>query len=95
MNINDLQGGSPKPIHSGSTKINSPHTKIDASETKDASSTRATQHSKDPEVVDLVNRLADSPEIRPERIAEVKQKLDSGDFFGRQSAEATAEAFLR
>lgn len=95
MNINDLPGGSPRPIHSGSSKVKSPHAKFGANENVDSKPSQATQHSKDPEVVELVKRLEQSPDVRQEKIAEVKQKIESGEFLSRQTAEATAKAFLR
>ena len=98
MNINDLPGGSPERIPGSSAKVNSPHTRFGArtegSGVADANSIHA-QHARDPELVGLVQKLAESPEIRLDRIAEVQQKIQSGEFFNRQSAEATAEAFLR
>ncbi|MGI9517845.1 MAG: flagellar biosynthesis anti-sigma factor FlgM [Pirellulaceae bacterium] len=98
MNINDLPGGSPERIPGNAAKIHSPHTRFD-SRTSDRSVTDANsvnaQHARDPELVGLVQKLAETPEIRTDRIAEVQQKIQSGEFFSRQSAELTAEAFLR
>ena len=98
MNINDLPGGSPERIPGGTPKINAPHTNFGSRKStagvEGANSPHA-QHTQDPEVVGLVQRLAESPEIRQERVAEVQQQIHSGDFFSRHSAEATAEAFLR
>ncbi len=98
VNINDLPGGSPERIPGGTAKVNSPHARFDSrtpgSGVADANSVHA-QHARDPELVGLVQKLAESPEIRLDRIAEVQQKIQSGTFFNRQSAELTAEAFLR
>lgn len=96
MNINDLPGGSPERIP-GSSRINAPHADFGpkpAASVESNGSVHA-QHTRDPELVGLVQKLAESPEIRVERIAAVQQQIDSGDFFSRPAAEATAEAFLR
>lgn len=38
----------------------------------------------------LLTALADSPEVRSERLAEVRQRLASGFYGTREAAEATA-----
>lgn len=96
MNINDLPGGSPERIP-GSSRINTPHAKF--GETADANpesvdSVKA-QHTRDPELVGLVEKLDDSSEVRTDRIDAVKQQIQAGNFLSRESAEATAKAFLR
>jgi Anti-sigma-28 factor, FlgM len=95
VNINDLPGGIPERVHGPSAKINSVHASFEAPAVETSQSLRNAEHVKDPEVVDLVKKLADTPEIRTEKIAEIQQKIQSNSFFTRQSAEATAVAFLR
>ena len=96
MNINDLPGGSPERIP-GSSKINAPHANFERKPANSVASDSPVhaQHTRDPELVGLVQKLAESPEIRADRIAAVQQQIQSGDFFSREAAEATAEALLR
>lgn len=42
----------------------------------------------------LKTRWADVPEVRADRIDEVRRTLASGDYFTRSAAEATAKAIL-
>ena len=96
MNINDLPGGSPERI-SGSSRINKPHAKFGGKADADMDSVDSVnaQHTRDPELVGLIQTLNDSPEVRADRVAEIQQQIESGTYLSRESAEATAEAFLR
>jgi hypothetical protein len=42
----------------------------------------------------LKSRLGELPEVRPERIEEVRQALARGEYLTRSAAEATAKAIL-
>ena len=46
------------------------------------------------ETTELVAALHDIPEVRPEVIEEVRQRLGRGEFLTRDAAEKTAEAIL-
>ncbi len=95
LNIDDLTGKRPVRVHAASSKINEAHTCIEApvDETSQGASNEKSVNNQ--EVIDLVKKLADTPEIRPDRIAEIQKKIQSDGFLTRQAAEATAEAFLR
>jgi anti-sigma28 factor (negative regulator of flagellin synthesis) len=96
VNINDLPGSSPERIP-GSSRINTSQAKSgEAAEANFESVDSVTaQHTRDPELVGLVEKLNDSPEVRTDRIDAVKQQIQEGSFISRESAEATAKAFLR
>lgn len=98
MNINDIQGGSPERIPERTPQVKPPHFAADQVLSGPAGETvnvRLTEHKRDPEVLQLVQKLSRSPEVRQDRIEDVQQKLASGDFLSRKFAEATAKAFLR
>lgn len=42
----------------------------------------------------MVSALHDIPEVRPEVIEEVRQRLERGEFLSQDAAEKTAEAIL-
>lgn len=46
------------------------------------------------ETAALVGALHDVPEVRPDVIEEVRQRLQKGEFLSREAAEKTAEAIL-
>jgi hypothetical protein len=46
------------------------------------------------EAAALIASLHDIPEVRPEVIEEVRQRLSRGEFMSRDAAEKTAEAIL-
>lgn len=95
MNINDFKGGNSERIHDAASRINSPHSKFGSRKLQGGDATNQTQPALDPEVARLVDQLAQSPEVRAEKILDVQQRIQSGTFFSRQATEATAEAFLR
>jgi cytidylate kinase len=95
MNINGLAGGSPERVHGASSRVNQAHVSFDKSNVGATGELKASEHIQDQRVADLVSMLSNSPEIRPERIAEVTQKIQSNELLTRQAAEAVAEAFLR
>ena len=98
VNINDFPGGSPERIPDRTPKVKPPHFAADQvlnQRTGETENVRHTERKPDPEVLQLVQKLSQSPEIRLDRIEEVQQKLASGDFLTRSAAEATADAFLR
>lgn len=47
-----------------------------------------------PEASRLTSQLRDIPEIRPEVMAEVRERLKRGELLTRDAAEATAAAIL-
>lgn len=46
------------------------------------------------ETAALVSGLSEIPEVRPELIEEVRQRLARGEYLTRDAAEQTAEAIL-
>lgn len=96
MNIHELRPGSPerlpRPPHiqtGGTTQSGA--TAASGSAAKESTDV---QHARDAEVVQLVQKLKDAPEVRPDLVSLVKQKLASGEYNTRQSAEQTVAAIL-
>ena len=54
----------------------------------------ASLHVPSAELVALVARVVQEPEVRPEVLQRVAQRLASGYYLTRDAAERTAEAFL-
>lgn len=52
-------------------------------------------HATAPEILQLVQKLRELPEVRGELVAEAAVKLREGQLSTRESAERTAEAILR
>jgi hypothetical protein len=49
-------------------------------------------HVPSPELLDLLGRVRQEPEVRPDVLARVAQRLSSGYYLSRQAATDTAEA---
>ena len=98
MNINEFGSGGPERIPNGIHRIGAPHIQFSKSVTAEkikSLGTNQAQHARDPEVIQYLNQLNESPDIRAEKLAEVKARLASGEYFTRQVAEQTAQAILR
>jgi hypothetical protein len=52
----------------------------------------ASSHVPSPELLDLLARVKQEPEVRPDVLARVAQRLASGYYLSRQAATDTAEA---
>jgi hypothetical protein len=50
-------------------------------------------HVPSPELLDLVDRVKQTPEVRAEVLQRVRQRLASGHYLTRKAAVQTAEAF--
>ena len=97
MNINDFGSGLPDRIRSSANKITTPHVQFSSAQAteKGQSLDQATVlHARDPEVVQLVKQLNDSPEVRQDKLAAIQQQIESGAYFTRETAEQTAQRIL-
>jgi len=63
--------------------------------TNSANALDATSNAPAPEIEQLVARLDETVDVRPDVIGEVSRRLAAGSFASRASAERTAEAMLR
>ncbi len=54
----------------------------------------ASAHVRSSELLELLARVRQAPEVRPEVLRRAAQRLASGYYNTRQAAEQTAEAFL-
>lgn len=77
--------GRPGSAASGARRA-SPTTSSSASSTPSTPGTRETS--------ELMTKLLAIPEVRPEVLEDVRQRLQRGELFTREAAEATAAAIL-
>ena len=99
MNINEFPGNGPERVPDPTPILKRPYiVRTDSGPGQGVGqpgNVPFTELVRDPEVLKLVRSLSQSPDVREDRVTEVQQKLDSGEFLTRKAAEATADALLR